>query len=422
MSRTLLLSIFLFIYVTGFVGSTLSQTEKLQHPTPVTTGMENLLENHLSELRGKSIGLIVNQTAVDGEGVHLVDRLMEAGIDIQTIFAPEHGYRGEAAAGEEIQDGRDPVSGARVYSLYGEHRKPTQEMLGGLDILLYDIQDVGVRFYTYINTMGYAMQSAAENVVEFWVLDRPNPISGSRVNGPMLQNGFESFVGLYPIPVRYGLTAGELAKMIVGEGFLKFPKGFEPAILPMKKWRRNLWSDETDIPWVAPSPNMNEMATAILYPGLCFIEGTNISEGRGTDSPFQWIGAPWISSEDLAEELNKAGISGVRFEPITFTPKEIPGRAWNPKYEDEVCGGVSIRITNRDSLKAVEVGVRIIHAVHKMYPEEFEWREAAIDRLYGSDELRESIDGGATPDEIIAGWREPLERFLEIRDDYLLYE
>ena len=384
-------------------------------------GIENLLANYIDELQGKSVGLVINHTAVDKDTVHLVDRLMEADIEVNAIFGPEHGYRGEAADGQQIKDGVDPVTGANVYSLYGENRKPANTMMQGLDVILYDIQDVGVRFYTYISTMGYAMQAAAEHDVEFWVLDRPNPITGTKVDGPMLQEGFESFVGLYPIPVRYGMTPGELAQMIVGEQWLEFPRDFEPRVIKLSNWKRHFWMDETDAPWVAPSPNMSRLSTATVYPGLCFVEGTNISEGRGTDYPFEWIGAPWIDGNELAQELNKKQLAGVVFEPITYTPQDIPGRALNSKYRGQECDGVAIKVTRRNEFEAVKTGVIIIFAVQKLYPDKFKWRKSAIDRLYGSDALRTALDAENTPEQIFDNWTRELKEFNAIRSKYLLY-
>lgn len=392
-----------------------------QEKVTVMPGIENLFANYIYELQGKNVAVVVNHTAVDKNGVHLIDRLVDAGIQVKAIFGPEHGYRGESADGQQIQDGVDPVSGAHVYSLYGKNRKPTDEMLQGVDAILYDIQDVGVRFYTYISTMGYAMQAAAEHDIPFWVLDRPDPITGVKVEGPMLQEGHESFVGLYPIPVRYGMTPGELAKMIVGEQWMEFPDGFEPRVIKLTGWQRPYWYDNTDIPWVAPSPNMSTLATATVYPGLCFIEGTNISEGRGTPHPFLWIGAPWIDGKKLSQALNDYQLKGVVFEPIQFTPEDIPGVSVHSKYRGEKCEGIKINVTNRDAFAAVPAGVYIIATVKNMYPNDFKWRRSAIDRLYGSDHLRTSLDEKMSPKEIVGSWDKSLEQFKSKRAKYLIY-
>ncbi len=395
--------------------------EYIRKPVEVRPGIEVLFDECLDELTGKSVGLVVNHTAVDKDGMHLVDRLLRNDIHIGAIFAPEHGYRGDAAAGQHIENGIDPVSGAQVYSLYGEARKPSDEMMDHLDVLIYDIQDVGVRFYTYISTLGYAMQAAARNDVEFWILDRPNPLGGERVAGPILEKGYMSFVGLYPIPVQYGLTVGELGRMIAGEDWLDYPPEFQPRVIRMVNWRRDLWYDETDVPWMAPSPNMPTLKTAAVYPGTCFIEGTNISEGRGTSHPFEWIGAPWIEGNTLSRRLNDFSLPGVVFEPVTFTPVAISGKALRPKYQEEPCGGVRLVVTDRTDFKAVRTGVYILWAIHKLYPDSFGWRDAAIDRLYGSDALRKSIDSGASAREIIDGWKQDIKSFLSVRKKYLIY-
>lgn len=397
------------------------RVQPVEQSVQVTPGMEMLLRDHLWELEGKDVGLVVNQTAVGSEGVHLVDRLLEHDIHVAAIFAPEHGYRGEAAAGQQIENGVDPVSGARVYSLYGAARKPTDQMMQGLDVLLYDIQDVGVRFYTYISTLGYAMQAAARNGVAFWVLDRPDPITGARVNGPVLKKKYRSFVGLYPIPVRYGMTPGELARMIVGEDWLDFPRNFQPRVIQMKNWQRELWQDQTDLPWVAPSPNMPDLATAAVYPGMCFVEGTNISEGRGTAHPFLWIGAPWIDGKRLSQTMNRLQLPGVVFVPITFRPEDIPGKAVNPKYEGKACQGVRLEVTDRSIFRAIPTGVSLLASVRAAYPDSFRWRESAIDRLYGSDKLRMAIDHSRSPEKIISGWQHDLKKFRTRRQKYLLY-
>lgn len=391
-------------------------------PVQVQVGLEVLFEETVEELRGKTVGIVINHTAVDRDSTHLVDRLLEYDdIELKAIFGPEHGYRGDEADGQQIRDGVDPVSGAKVYSLYGSNRKPSDEMMEGLEVLIYDIQDVGVRFYTYISTMGYAMQAAAEHGIPFWILDRPDPITGTKVAGPPRQEGYESFVGLYPIPVRYGMTPGELAKMIVGEEWMEFPEGFSPRVIRMDGWKRFLWHNETTAPWLAPSPNMPDLETATVYPGLCFIEGTNVSEGRGTESPFLQIGAPWIDKKELAQEMNNHNLPGVVFKPVSYTPRDIPGRSINSKYRGEQCNGVQIQVTTRNELRAVATGVYLIYTIHQLYPEDFSWRRSAIDRLYGSDQLRKSIDAGKTPQEIVEQWRAGLENFTSAREKYLLY-
>lgn len=387
----------------------------------VQTGLDMLFQVHIQKLQGKHIGLVVNHTAVDRNRIHLVDRLLDQDISIKAIFAPEHGYRGEAAAGQKIQDGVDPVSGAKVHSLYGINRKPSAEMLKGLDVIIYDIQDVGVRFYTYISTLGYVMQAAAEAGIDFWVLDRPNPINGYVADGPVLEWEFQSFVGLYPIPVRYGLTVGELSRMIVSENWLDFAENFRPVVIRMEGWDRIMWFDDTGLPWVPPSPNMPDLETATVYPGMCFIEGTNVSEGRGTNRPFLQIGAPWIDGGELALTLNARQLPGVDFQPVEFRPVDIPGRAVSPKYEDELCKGIAIQVTYREYFESVRTGIHVLHVLKLMYPEKFRWRDNAIDRLYGSDNLREFFQTGAPVDSLFTIWEDDQLTYSGLLHYYMIY-
>lgn len=392
-----------------------------QEIATVQPGIETLFIDYLDSLHDKSVGVVVNQTSRDKNSVHLVDRLVQSGITVKAIFAPEHGFRGGAAAGEQIQNGVDTVSGAKVYSLYGKTRKPLPEMLNGVDILMYDIQDVGVRFYTYISTMGYAMQAAAEKEIPFWILDRPDPITGDKVAGPVLDEKYKSFVGMYPIPIRYGMTPGELARMIVGEQWLNFPDGFQPKVIHLRGWKRNYWYDQTDLPWIAPSPNMPTLETATVYPGLCFVEGTNVSEGRGTTHPFLQVGAPWIEGKILSQELNKMRLPGVVFEPTKFTPHDIPGKALNPKYEGEECGGVRIRVIARKQFRAVATGVYLLATIARLYPDNFHWRQSEIDRLYGSDALRTAVTQSESAESLVSSWGQDVQRFRKVREKYLMY-
>jgi uncharacterized protein YbbC (DUF1343 family) len=388
----------------------------------VLPGLEVLFLRYLSQLEGKSVGVVCNHTAVDRKGVHLVDRLLEhPRVRLIAIFTPEHGYRGDVPQGGDRPVAIDPVSGAVVYSLYGASFKPTAEMMKDLDILLYDIQDAGARFYTYISTLGYAMKASAEAGVEFWALDRPDPVSGVAVEGPILQSTWRSFVGMYPIPIRYGLTPGELAQMIAGEGWLKLPAGFRPRVIEMEGWRRALWFDETGLPWVSPSPNMLTPQTAAIYPGTCLLEGTNVSEGRGTDRPFEWVGAPWMDAAALVDDLRSRNLPGVAFLPIAFTPRLIPGRTAAIKYLGQRCQGVEICVVDRDLFRPVATAVHLIEAIQRLHGTAFAWRLPSIDQLYGSDALRTQLEAGRTAAEITASWERLREGFLEARRPYLLY-
>ncbi len=389
---------------------------------PAQPGLETLLDGPIAELRGKRVGVVCNQTAVDAKGRHLVDLLLrEPGVTLAAIFTPEHGYRGDNPDGGDPPGARDPLAGVPVFSLYGGETKPTSDVLRGLDVILYDIQDVGARFYTYIATLGLTMQAAAAHRVAFWVLDRPDPITGAAVGGPTLEPAFGSFVGPYPIPIRYGLTAGELALMAAGERWIDLPAGFSPRVIPLRGWNRRQWMDEAGLPWVPPSPDMLTLATAALYPGTCLFEGTNVSEGRGTERPFEWIGAPWIDGAALAGELRRRAIPGVDFAAVDFVPRVIPGRTAAVKYREVACHGVEIRVTDRDRLDPVAVAVHVLHAIRGLSGGLFQWRVPGIDELYGSDRLRRDLDAGRSPQEIMAGWRPGLADFARARERYLLY-
>jgi uncharacterized protein YbbC (DUF1343 family) len=388
----------------------------------VKIGAEILIEKHLDLIKGKKIGIVTNHTGILPDGRHIVDVLNEIeGVKIVALFGPEHGIRGEVPDGKSISHGVDAKTGIPVFSLYGEVKKPTEEMLKDIDVLIFDIQDVGARFYTYISTMSYCMEACAEMGKKFIVLDRPNPIRGVYVDGPILEPRFKSFVGLHPIPVAHGMTVGELAKMFNDEGWLENAVKADLTVVKMENYSRKMWFDQTGLPWVKPSPNMMTLKTAIVYTATCFIEGTNVSEGRGTQHPFEWIGAPWIDGEKLAKELNYYKLPGVKFEPISFTPTDIEKVTVDPKYEGEKCGGVYLNVYDREKFEPVKVGVYILYALKKLYPDKFKWRTAGQDRLWGTDKVRLMIDEGKKPDEIIKTWEDDVKKFLSIRQKYLLY-
>jgi uncharacterized protein YbbC (DUF1343 family) len=388
----------------------------------VKIGAEILIEKHLDLIKGKKIGIVTNHTGILPDGRHIVDVLNEIeGVKIVALFGPEHGIRGGVPDGKSISHGVDAKTGIPVFSLYGEVKKPTEEMLKDIDVLIFDIQDVGARFYTYISTMSYCMEACAEMGKKFIVLDRPNPIRGVYVDGPILEPRFKSFVGLHPIPVAHGMTVGELAKMFNDEGWLENAVKADLTVVKMENYSRKMWFDQTGLPWVKPSPNMMTLKTAIVYTAACFIEGTNVSEGRGTQHPFEWIGAPWIDGEKLAKELNYYKLPGVKFEPISFTPTDIEKVTIDPKYEGEKCGGVYLNVYDREKFEPVKVGVYILYALKKLYPDKFKWRTAGQDRLWGTDKVRLMIDERKKPDEIIKTWEDDVKKFLSIRQKYLLY-
>lgn len=390
--------------------------------TKVKTGADVLFENRTELIKGKRIGLITNHTAVLTNGKHLADALHEyPNVKLVALFGPEHGVRGDVPDGRTVRDTIDEKTGVPVYSLYGRINKPTPEMLKDVDVLIFDIQDVGARFYTFISTMFLGMEAAAENNVHFVVLDRPNPITGTRIEGPLRVDSLKTFVGWVPIPIAHGMTVGELAVMANTSGWLKDRKTVKLTVVKMENWKRSLWFDETKLQWIKPSPNMKSMQTAVVYPGTCLIEGINVSEGRGTEKPFEYIGAPWIDGKVLAKFLNSQKLPGVKFEPIEFIPKEIPNVTSSPKYKDQFCRGVYVNVTNRNKFEPVETGVAIVSGINTLYKDSLTFRERGFDRLAGTPIIRESIIGGKNVNEIVSLWRNELAEFQKSRKKILLY-
>ncbi len=377
------------------------------HSDHVLTGIDVLEAERFRPLVGKRVGLITNQSGRDREGRRTIDVLDRApGVRLRAIFTPEHGLYGVAEG--EVVSSRDPVTGLPIYSLYGATRRPTPQMLEGLDALVYDIQDVGVRFYTFITTLGYCMEAAARNHIPIYVLDRPDPLTGSAVEGPLLDRDLISFVGYFPLPVRDGMTLGELARMFNHEDDI----GADLHVIPMEGWHRNDWYDETSLAWVNPSPNLRNLTETILYPGLGMIEGANVSVGRGTDTPFELLGAPWIDGGELARYLNARRIQGVRFIPVDFTPRSA-------KFKGELCHGVSVQLLDRDALNSPELGVELAGALYKLFPGKFELDKTLP--LVGSHRVIAAIRGGKDPRAIALSWQEALESFSQMRAKYLLY-
>ncbi|MFC2159029.1 exo-beta-N-acetylmuramidase NamZ domain-containing protein, partial [Acidobacteriota bacterium] len=328
--------------------------------TSVRVGLDMLLSQKASLLAGKRIGIITNQSGITSTGIHIVDALSQIpGITVTALFAPEHGIRGDLPDGTRDASYRDDRTGIQVWSLYGRYFKPTPEMLEDIDVLVFDIQDVGARFYTFISTMGLAMEAAAEKGIQFIVLDRPNPITGNIIEGPILEEKFSSFVGKYPIPVRYGMTPGELAQMIKGQDWMKGMDRLDLDVVRLEGWQRSMWYDETGLPWIEPSPNIPHILTAILYPGMCLVEALNVSEGRGTMKPFEQMGAPWIEGNELADRMNSLLLPGIFFKAIFYTPSGLPGAAPQPKYKDETIQGLELIVTDREALRAVDVMVHL---------------------------------------------------------------
>jgi uncharacterized protein YbbC (DUF1343 family) len=390
--------------------------------TDVRTGAEVLAAGGLSRLDGQRVGLIVNQTSrVDTS--HLIDVVHRApDVELKALFAPEHGLEGRADAGETIEGGRDPQTGVPIYSLYGASRQPPPEALDSLDVLVFDIQDIGARFYTYISTMGRAMQAAAQKDVPFLVLDRPNPLGGERVAGFVLEPEHPSFVGAYPIPIQHGLTVGELARMIQGEGWMDGLDDLDLSVVPVDGWTRGDQWPDVDRSWVAPSPNIPDFETALIYPGAVFFEATAASEGRGTPDPFLLVGAPWADAQALADTLNARDLPGVRFEPTTFTPTSRPG-ASSPKLEGESLSGVRHVVTDRTAYRSVATGVHVLHAFYHQAPSKSDFlsRPNWLVKLAGTTRLLDRLRAGRRPPAIIEAWQDEVAAFRERRAPYLLY-
>ena len=386
----------------------------------VRIGAEVLLEKYLDSLAGKRLGVVCNQTSVLPNGVHLVDTLLRRGMKITALFAPEHGIRGTVPAGQKVAQDIDPQTGIPIYSLYGGTRKPLPSMLENVDVILFDIQDVGARFYTYATTMAYVMQAAGESGKKFILLDRPNPINGIDIEGPVLDLTLISFVGYFPIPVRHGLTLGELARMTVGEGFIN-PSTVDLTVIPMEGWKRSMWYDQTGLPWIPLSPNMRTLATATVYPGTCLFEATTFSEGRGTDKPFENIGAPDLNAEKLAGYLNGLKLPGVTFLPTAFTPKPDSLTDARPKFKNKICGGVYIQVTDRNTFKPVLTGVMMIAEIYKLHPRKFELIQGRFDHLIGDAMISDKLMKGSLDLHIFDIFKSQMNQYKTIRKKYLLY-
>ena len=381
----------------------------------IDTGLTVLFREKPHLIEKRNIGLITNQTGVDEDLRSNVSLFAECPkTRLMALFSPEHGIWGNHHDMLKIASATDERHLIPIYSLYGETLQPTQEMLKGINTLVYDIQNVGARYYTFITTMLLAMQAACEYAVEFFVLDRPNPIGGDRFEGTLLQHNYKSFVGAHPIPIRHGMTIGELALLFKAELGLDLKLD----VVPMRGWTRSMWYDQTGLPWVPSSPSMPTLDTAILYPGTCLIEGTNLSEGRGTTKPFEWIGAPWIDADKWSETLNCLELPGVRFRPVHFVPSLS-------KYVDELCHGVSVHVLDRNLAMPLEIVLYLLATVVEAYSNHFEFLETDethfIDLLVGTDSLRLAIIERRSPTEILQDWRSDLDDFARRRTPFLIY-
>ena len=405
MSRILPLLLIFFLHSPDSGGS----------PSPrVKTGADVLLEKRLDLLRGKRVGLITNQSGRVSSGEYLLDALIERHVEVTALFGPEHGIRGTEPAGEAVSDSVDGKTHIPVYSLYGRIRKPTPAMLKNVDLLLFDIQDVGARFYTYLSTLGLCMEAAAEREIPFVVLDRPNPLGGILTDGPVIPDSLRSFVGMFPLPVIYGLTIGELAAMANGEGWLAGGVRADLTVILMEGWTRTMLWRDTGLPWIPPSPNIRRPETALVYPATCYMEATNISEGRGTEDPFHIIGAPFIDGRELAGVLTSGGLPGLRVRDIRFTPA-------SSKFRGVDCSGVSMEFTMSDSLRPVRIGVEILSILKEKYPDSLAVNRRGLARLLGDPEAYDLLAGGKSPAFIAGRWEAARSAYRARSSVYFIY-
>ena len=377
-------------------------------PGRVQTGLDVLEAQKFAPLKGKRLGLITNHTGLDAGEKSTIQVLAHApGVQLVALFSPEHGLAGKMD--EKVTSSKDPTTGLPVYSLYGETRRPTDEMLSGIDALVFDIQDAGVRFYTYTTTMGYCMEAAAKKGIAFYVLDRPNPIGGEIVEGPMLDDDKRDFVAYFPLPVRYGLTIGELAQLYNTENKI----GADLHVIQMKNWHRNYFFESTGIRWVPPSPNLRTTKGAILYPGLEILQNAGVSVGRGTQTPFEIFGAPWMNGEEVASALNAKHLPGVRFASQLLIP--VSGL-----YAGQRSGGVSIKIGEKSAVRSMRMGLEVAAVLKKMYPDKFDVGKTIT--LLGNALTVEELRDGVPPEKIVADWKDDLAKYESMRRKYFLYK
>jgi uncharacterized protein YbbC (DUF1343 family) len=408
------IAIVLILILTGTLPQRLAAQKRAKaaqphsHSSHIQVGLDVLEIEKFSPLKGKRVGLITNHTGLDSQGRSTIEALAHAtNVKLVALFSPEHGIAGHAD--EKIATSKDASTGLPIYSLYGDHLRPTDEMLAGLDALVFDVQDAGVRFYTYTTTMAYCMEEAAKHNIAFFVLDRPNPLGGEIVEGPMLDPDKTSFVAYYPLPIRYGLTIGELAQLFNSENHINA----DLHVIQLKNWHRNLFFESTSLRWVPPSPNLRTLKGSLLYPGLEILQNAGVSVGRGTESPFEEFGAPWINGEEVAAELNARDLAGVHFVNQPFVP--VSGL-----YTGRRCGGVGVRVTDRSTLRSMRVGLEIAALLQKKYPKDFDASKLIL--LLGNADAVNALQGGTPPEKIIESWSKDLAAFDSVRRKYFLYK
>jgi uncharacterized protein YbbC (DUF1343 family) len=399
-----------FLFQPGLVTAkaTTSKHKSTQRAGRVQTGLDVLESQKFAPLRGKHIGVITNHTGLDSQGKSTIELLAHApGVQVVAIFSPEHGLGGQLD--ERLSSSKDPSTGLQVFTLYGETLRPTDEMLKGVDTLVFDIQDAGVRFYTYTVTMAYAMEEAAKRNIAFYVLDRPNPLGGEIIEGPMLDADKTNFVAYFPIPVRYALTIGELARFFNSENHINA----DLHVIAMKNWHRNNFFESTGVRWIPPSPNLRTLKGSVVYPGLEILQSAGVSVGRGTEAPFEEFGAPWMDGEKVSSALNSARLPGLKFVTQPFIP--VSGL-----YAGKRCNGVGIRIGDRAAVRSMRMGLEIAALLEKLYPQNFDVSKTVV--LLGNSGTVNKLQDGASPTDIVASWQSSLSDYDKTRRRYLLYK
>jgi uncharacterized protein YbbC (DUF1343 family) len=394
-------------------GNLLYSTDKL-----VKLGNEVFLEELSPSLKGKSLGLIINHTSALPSGKSLAQALLEKGHKIQAIFSPEHGFTGTVEAGKEVKNSQ--LQGITIYSLYGETKKPTPKQMDGIDLLIYDIQDVGTRFYTYITTLKYILETAKREQIPVYVLDRPNPIGGEIIEGPLMIPEFESFIGALPIPIRYGLTSGELAMMMKGEQWIA--QDFDLHVVRMKNWKRRYFWKDTGLLWIPTSPNMPTPETAILFATASFFSAIRINDGGGTPQPFLQFGAPWLKPLSIMSKLNGGKEFGAELEAIAYTPRSLPGKVLHPIYENRTCQGIRVHINQNEKFFSVQFALTIIKALLEEWPDKITFNAFDVNKMFGNELLSRFLEGNLSYEMLLSRMAEEEEIFKQKRKKYLLYE
>jgi uncharacterized protein YbbC (DUF1343 family) len=407
--------LFLFLFATTLLRA---RNEDVSAQERVILGSERALVLFPETLKGKRLGLVINHTSLLPDQTPVLEAFLKSGIDVRAIFSPEHGFTGQKEGGLAIEDSR--FEDIPVYSLYGKTKKPTPEQIRAIDAFVYDIQDVGTRFYTYITTLMYVLEAAGEAGKSVYILDRPNPAGGVLVEGPVLKEKYTSFIGACPIPIRYGLTSGELAKMMLGEGWIS--QGVTLYVIPMEHWRRSFFWDDTGLPWIPTSPNIPTPETTLAYPGTGLLGGLFLNQGLGTSYPFLQIGTPWLDAEAMVAALNDKHTSGIALETLTYTPVSLPGKVLHPAYENRPCQGLRIRIREPEKFRSVHFTLALIKALKQQHAKKISVKSDSLNLLFGDDLLVRFIKGNLSYERMIALIEEEEQRFREQRQKYLLYD